>query len=79
VSGLKAAWVAPKKAKGAAGTVAMDLETRETMDDQVALSTRPDFPPSPSAFDCRVAAARVSKANQCNPSRNNKVSCVNEC
>ena len=56
MSGLKAAWVAPKKAKGTAGTAAMGSETRETMDDQVALSTRPDFPPSPSAFDRRVAA-----------------------
>jgi hypothetical protein len=71
-SGLNIAWVAPQRPqKSKKGIVDSNVEV---MDDQVALSTRPDFPASPSAFDRRAAAAQLSKANQRNSSRINKVS-----
>jgi hypothetical protein len=71
-SGLNSAWVASKKSKNGV----MNLES---MDDRVALSTRPDFPPSPNTFNREAATTQLSKANQHNPLRKNLVSCVNKC
>jgi hypothetical protein len=71
-SGLNIAWVAPQRPqKSKKGIVDSNVEV---MDDQVALSTRPDFLASPDAFDRRAAAAQLLKANQCNSLQINKVS-----
>jgi len=44
------------------------------MNDEAALSTRPDFLPSPK-FDCKATSAQLAKAklDKCNTSRKNAV------
>jgi hypothetical protein len=46
---------------------------RHTLDDEAALSTRPDFPLSPDRFDREAANAKLAKASKRNPFRKNEV------
>lgn len=56
-SGLNTEWVKVQKAKNKGPT-----EVAQCMDDEAALSTRPDYPPSPTKFDREVADARLATA-----------------
>jgi hypothetical protein len=53
-TGLNTTWIAAQKAKK--HTIVQE------MDDDAAISTRPDFPPSPE-FDRKAADAQLEKAN----------------
>ena len=73
-SGLNPEWLKTQKSKkkGSAGSEAH--RSTEDMDDEAALSTRPDFPLSPK-FDRNAANERLEKAkpSKRNPSRKNAV------
>jgi hypothetical protein len=56
-SGLSGEWVKTKKAKSAKRS---PTEVTQCMDDKAALSTRPDYPPSPTKFDRRAADAKFA-------------------
>jgi len=56
-SGLNTKWVKVQKAKNKGPT-----EVAQCMDDEAALSTRPDYPPLPTKFDREVADARLATA-----------------
>lgn len=45
------------------------IQPTMAFDDDAALSTRPDFPPSPIGFDRQRANAKISNATQHNPAR----------
>jgi hypothetical protein len=67
-SGLNAAWLTGSRSrKGATEAV------KHILDDEAALSTRPDFPPSPARFDREAANAKLAKASKRNMSRKNEV------
>ena len=68
-SGLNTAWLEEKKSRKKRAA-----EFAEKMDDEAALSTRPNFPPT-QKFDCKAANTLLAKANleKRNPSRKNTV------
>ena len=68
-SGLNTAWLRKQKSRKRHA-----VEVAEKMDDEAALSTRPDFPPSPK-FDRKAANIQLAKANldKHNPARKNMV------
>ena len=68
-SGLNTAWLEDQKSRKKCAA-----EVAEKMDDEAALSTRPDFPPT-QKFDRKAANALLAKANleKRDPSRKNIV------
>ncbi|KAJ8462088.1 hypothetical protein ONZ45_g18061 [Pleurotus djamor] len=76
-SGFKTAWVnANAKAQTSKGSSkakgsAPDNVQANTIDDETAASTRPDYPPSPKKFDRRVAAGNIASSSKRNPLRKN--------
>ena len=77
-SGLSGEWAKTKSAKSAKSAKKGPTEATQCVDDEAALSTRPDYPPSPTKFDRRAAdakfttvgtgAARAARRNVvCNP------------
>jgi hypothetical protein len=70
-SGLNVKWASTSKSKSTKAKAT--VETAKRMDDEAALSTRPDFPPSPEKFDREGANYQLARANKRDPSRKNKV------
>jgi hypothetical protein len=70
-SGLNTAWLEASKSKKKAATDTAN-ETTETMDDEAALSTRPDFPLSPK-IDRNQLQANLAGASRRNLNRKNTV------
>jgi hypothetical protein len=70
-SGLNPSWLKAQNTKKKDTAV---HRATESMDDEAALSTRPDFPPSPN-FDRKAATEQLERAqlNIRNPSRKNAV------
>lgn len=67
-SGLNTEWVKAQKNKG-------PTEVAQCMGDEAALSTRPDYPPSPTKFDRKAADAKIAtaRANTGRSTRKNMV------
>jgi hypothetical protein len=68
-SGLNIAWLAASRSKKQGAT---EVE-KHMLDDEAALSTRPDFPRSPDKFDHEAANAALLKASKRNLTRQNAV------
>jgi hypothetical protein len=67
-SGLNVAWLGRSQLKKG------DTEVvKHSLDDAAALSTWPDYPPSPDRFDREAANAKLAKASMRNPLRKNAV------
>ena len=75
-SGLNVKWAtAPKSKSKSNKTKPGTAEATKSMDDEAALSTRPDFPPSPEKFDREGANNQLARANKRDLSRKNTVRC----
>jgi hypothetical protein len=62
-SGLSAEWVKARMTVKAQKTKKKGpTQVTQCMDDDAALSTRPDYPPSPTKFNRKVADAKLATA-----------------
>ena len=74
-SGLSGEWAKTKSAKSAKLAKKGPTEATQCVDDEAALSTRPDYPPSPTKFDRRAVDAKFAtvRAGARQPARRNAV------